>query len=418
MPEAKNGFVNAKHVERIAAVIADNLPYLAKSRSGLSQEQLRGKKFGTTYNLYLSPLATVRKGVCAEPETLKEVETPVHTQDVHMAFELGAWDKDWNIGDFESEIAVPNGQSLAANLQKDIVDSTVFCGAQAVVGAANFATLSNASAALDEISVSGNLVSFVKPTVMGKIAAGGLANFIPGTEGDKDLYGANLLGQYAGAAQVRLKELPEIVTPDAAGMAATIEAVASDSGDYFEEIREISGAGIVKGLAYTVEALDAGNASLGNVKIVDRAGLATDQDWVVIAQGKANTAGKAAIPYLRIAIQKTDADGNLYVPKGESNPNAWVPAGTASLKLTPILDASTKYVIGQVRSETALVFDSYKFQDLPGSENAVKTVGGVTVKMSRFGNGECLNELVRIDAPYAAALPVARDAVVVYFQKD
>ena len=415
MPEAVNGFVNAKHVERIAAVVADNLPYLAKSRSGLTQEQLKGKKFGTTYNLYLSPLATVRKGTQAGPESLKEVETPVHTENQHMAFELGIWDKDWNIGDFESEIAVPNGQSLAANIQKDIVESTVFCGAQAVVGDASFATLSDAAAALDEISVTGNIVSFLKPTIQGKISATGLARFLPNNV-QADIYGRNYLGEYAGASQVELKELPEIVTPDSNGMAATITATKDESGDYFEQITEISGAGIVKGLAYTVEALDSDGDSLGNVKIVDRAGLATDQDWVVIAQTKAK-AGKAKIPMLRIAIQKEDADGNLYVPKGESNPNAWVPAGAASFKLTPILAASTKYVIGQVRTENALVFDSYKFQDLPGSENSVKTVGGVTVKMCRWGKGESLNELVRIDAPYAAALPIARDAVVVYYKK-
>lgn len=415
MPEAKNGFVNAKHIERISAVVADNLPYLAKSRSGLSQEQLKGKKFGTTYNLYLSPLATVRKGVCAEPESLKEVETPVHTENQHMAFELGAWDRDWNIGDFESEIAVPYGQSLAANIQKDIVESTVFTAAQAVVGDASFATLSDAAAALDEISVTGNIVSFLKPTIQGKISATGLAKFLP-NDVQADIYGRNYLGEYAGASQVELKELPEIVTPDSNGMAATITATKDESGNYFEPITEISGAGIVKGLAYTVEALDSDGDSLGNVKIVDRAGLATDQDWVVIAQGKAK-AGKATIPMLRIAIQKEDKDGNLYVPKGDSNPNAWVPAGAASFKLTPILAASTKYVLGQVRTENALVFDSYKFNDLPGSENSVKTVGGVTVKMSRFGDGQCLNEMVRIDAPYATALPIARDAVVVYFKK-
>ena len=415
MPEAKNGFINAKHVERIAAVVADNLPYLAKSRSGLSQEQLKGKKFGTTYNLYLAPLATVRKGTQAEPESLKEVETPVYTENQHMAFELGAWDKDWNIGDFESEIAVPNGQSLAANIQKDIVESTVFTAAQAVVGDASFATLSDAAAALDEISVTGNIVSFMKPTIQGKISATGLARFLPNNV-QADIYGRNYLGEYAGASQVELKELPEIVTPDSTGMAATITATKDASGNFFEEIREISGTGIVKGLAYTVEAIDSDSNSLGNVKIVDRAGLATDQDWVVIAQTKAK-AGKATIPMLRIAIQQEDDKGNLYVPKGDSNPNAWVPAGAASFKLTPILAASTKYVIGQVRTENALVFDSYKFNDLPGSENSVKTVGGVTVKMSRFGDGQCLNEMVRIDAPYATALPIARDAVVVYYKK-
>lgn len=416
MPEAKNGFVNAKHVERIAAVVADNMPYLAKSRSALSQEQLKGKKFGTTYNLYLSPLATVRKGVCAEPESLKEVETPVHTENVHMAFELGAYDRDWNIDDFETSFAVPNGQSIAANIQKDIVDATVFTAAQAVVGTPSFATLSAASAALDDISVTGNIVSFLKASTMGQIAAGGLANFVTSQEA-AEIYGKNYLREYAGASQVRLKELPEITTPTSDGMAATVSATPSESGDYFEPIVEITGSGLIKGLAYTIDALDSNGASLGKVKIVDRAGLATDQNWIVITQTKANASNKAKIPQLRIAVQKEDDDGNLYVPKGESNPNAWCVGGAASFRLTPILDASTTYTIGQVREESAVVFDSYKFNDLPGSENSVKTIGGVTIKMSRWGNGECLNEMVRIDAPYAAALPVARDAVVVYYKK-
>jgi hypothetical protein len=156
-----------------------------------------------------------------------------------------------------------------------------------------------------------------------------------------------------------------------------------------------AGAGVtlVPGLAYKAEGL----------KVVDGSGLQTEQDYAIITIGS-----DGSIPELRITI-----DG-----QGYNNPNAWVEAGTTTLTLTPLLTASKKYWVGQVRTADALAFDDYKFEDLPGSDNeAVATVGGVTVKMSEYGNGTTLTKLVRLDLPYAAGIVDHRCSLTVYVLK-
>ena len=85
----------------------------------------------------------------------------------------------------------------------------------------------------------------------------------------------------------------------------------------------------------------------------------------------------------------------------------------------PLLENSTTYYVGQVRAKDALAFDSYKFEDLPGSDNEAVAAGegALTVKMSLYGDGQHLTKLVRLDAPYAAGIPDARNSVTVYIKK-
>jgi hypothetical protein len=87
------------------------------------------------------------------------------------------------------------------------------------------------------------------------------------------------------------------------------------------------------------------------------------------------------------------------------------------LTLSPILNEGDKYFVGQVRTQKALGVDTYKFDDLPGSENATETVDGISIKMSQYGNGTNMTVLGRLDAPYAFTLPEPREAVTVYFKK-
>ena len=82
--------------------------------------------------------------------------------------------------------------------------------------------------------------------------------------------------------------------------------------------------------------------------------------------------------------------------------------------------ASKKYWVGQVRSEEALAYDAYRFEDLPGSsenEDVAATVGGVTVKMSQYGNGQTLTKAVRLDLPFAAGIVDHRSCATVYILK-
>lgn len=393
-----NNFSNNLKVKMVAAAAADNMDYVKASRSYMSQEELKNKKFGRTYKVYVPDPGKVVNGLVADPEAVDEVEVDIMLDNNNNSCELTAWNTLTDIEDFKAEIAVPRGVALARKTQQDIVKANVFKSAQAVVAStAGFGVLSDAAAALNELAVAGDIVSFQSPTVLGKIAAGGLANFIPAQEA-KDIYTKNYLGEYAGASQIGLAVLPTLSTP--ADMSATIsltQVTDSDSNVIgFQPVTGItagSGVTLKPGFAYKATGL----------KVVDGSGLQTDQDYAIITIG-----ADGSIPELRITI-----DGKAY-----NNPNAWVAAGTTTLTLTPLLTASKTYFVGQVRSSDCLAFDDYKFDDLPGSQNeAVGTVVGVTVKMSEYGNGTTLTKLVRLDLPYAAGIVEHRGSVTVYVLK-
>lgn len=384
-----NVFSNTDKVKMIATEVADKCPYLKEATSYMTQGQLDGKKYGRTYKVYIPDPGKVVDGLVADPDNLQEVEVPVTLENKNTSFEVNVWNKLTDIEDFKKEIVKPKAVLLAQSLDKAAIDTTVFKAAQAVVGSANFATLSDASMALDEAKVAGTKVAFVKPTVAGKIANGGLANFIP-DDIQRKIYADAYLGQYAGAAVINEANLPVV---DATNISAANASVTMTdvSGKGFEPITSVSGTGLKAGWAFSAEGL----------KVVGKDGIQTDQDYAIIVDKD----GK--IPELRITV-----DGQAF-----GNPNAWVASGTSALTLSPILTEGSKYYVGQVRTQKALGVDTYKFEDLPGSENATETVDGISIKMSQYGNGTNMTVLGRLDAPYAFTLPEPREAVTVYFAK-
>lgn len=384
-----NVFSNTDKVKMIATEVADKCPYLKEATSYMTQGQLDGKKYGRTYKVYIPDPGKVVDGLVADPDNLQEVEVPVTLENKNTSFEVNVWNKLTDIEDFKKEIVKPKAVLLAQSLDKAAIDTTVFKAAQAVVGSANFATLSDASMALDEAKVAGTKVAFVKPTVAGKIANGGLANFIP-DDIQRKIYADAYLGQYAGAAVINEANLPVVDATNISAANASV-TLTDVSGKGFEPITSVSGTGLKAGWAFSAEGL----------KVVGKDGIQTEQDYAIIVDKD----GK--IPELRITV-----DGQAF-----GNPNAWVASGTTALTLRPILNEGDKYFVGQVRTQKALGVDTYKFDDLPGSENATETVDGISIKMSQYGNGTNMTVLGRLDAPYAFTLPEPREAVTVYFKK-
>lgn len=396
MAASENSFSNNKKVQLIARACADEMDYIKASKSYMSQNDFKGKKFGRDYKIYIPDPGKVIDGIVADPDTVEEIEFNVRLENKNNSCELNAWNALGDIDSFTDEIADPRGTALARSVQKSVVLANAYRSAQAVVAdSPSFGVLSDASAALLELAVNSEVVSFQSPTVFGKVAASGLAHFIPAQEA-RDIYTKNYLGEYAGASQIGLAVLPTLTTPATMPVpAVTLTAVADADGNTvgFEPVDSVTGTGLVAGLAYKAEGL----------KVVDPTGIETDQDYVVIVQD-----ADGAIPELRVTV----------AGKASGNPNAWVAEGVTSVTLTPILEASKSYYVGQVRTHDALAYDDYKFEDLPGSENeAVATEGAVTVKMSQYGDGKTLTKLVRLDLPYAAGIPDARYSVTTYIAK-
>lgn len=384
-----NGFTNNKKVKLIAGEVYDNMPYTKKAKSYMTQGELEGKKYGNTYSIYLTDPGEVHDGLEATPDAVTEYEVPVTLKNKNTSVELDAWNKLGDIESFTDEIARPRGRKLARSVEKEVIEDTIPKAFQIVVGAANFKTLTDMSKALDEVSMAGTKVTFVKPTIAGTIANGGLANFIP-SEIQSKIYKDAYLGQYAGASVIEDNLMPVV---NIAGTETASFAVANVSGNGDESTTVVG---------YNVTGFTGSpNApyKLEGVKVIGLDGMETDQDFYVIADKD----GK--IPEVRLAVKGHNVN----------NANGWVESGSFTPTATLAVE-SGKYALGQCRDEQAVGFDQYKFSDLPGSENATESVGNVSMKMSTYGDGKYMTTLTRLDLPFAATLPEPRRAVVGYFK--
>ena len=387
-----SNFSNNKKVKALTVAVADNMPYIKKSVSEFSQDEVKGKKCGMTMTTYITDTGKVYDGLAVNPEGITEVEYTTTLKNKSIPVEYDSWDTLVNIEDFDKEVIKKRAIHLAKAVQDEVIKDTIYRSCQAVVttGNADFETLSEGAAKLREVAVAGDAVSFLSPTQMGKIAAGGLAKFIP-DDIQKKIYSKNYLGEYAGASQVECQGLPKITTPSAMNFSVSLTDV---SGIGFAPVT----AGSVTGGVH--------NASIPfkaeGLKVVDVNGMETDQDYIVFADEN----GK--IPELRITVEG----------QGYGNPNAWVESGTTALTFEPLLASGTKYEVGQVRIADALKFDTYKFNHVPSTEEiGTETVDGVRLEAIAGGNILDRTSVARIDCPFMAGLPETRQSVTVFIKK-
>lgn len=394
-----NSFSNTKKTKLIAGAVIDAMDYVKASHSYMSQGELDGKKYGRSYKIYIPGTGHVAEGLDAEPDDVQEVEVVATLDNRNTSCELNAWNKLTDIESFVNEIAKPKGTMLGLSVQNEIIKNTYkHAGAAVVVSkddqAADkgwgFKAISEGQAKLIQAGVAGDKVTFLNPVVNGAIAASGLANFIPDAI-QKDIYGKNYLGEYAGASTISINGLPTITAA-----AATISVTVATADPVAATDPAVG----------TVTISDTGAAGmpviLEGLKKVDVNGIKTDEDAEYIT-GSGDE--------LRAAVLK--ADGTW---AGSANPNVWCEEG-ATVTAQDVLTAGKKYAIGIARSKDALGFDTYKFEDLPGSVNETVTVDGVSIKMSQYGDGYHMVTLCRLDCPFCAVVPDSRKQVLIYFEK-
>lgn len=406
-----NTFANNKKVQLIAANIADGRVFTRASVSKMKQDQFQGRKYGKSYNLYIPGKPKVVNGVVADPSDIVEIETQVFLDNDNVSTTLGPWNRLGDIESFQDEIAGPWATSLVRTQEKKIVANEVFKAMGAVVTtSADFTDLGKATAKLRSLALDSGLVGFLDPDTSATIAGASLNKFID-QERIKKLYGDVAIGRYGTADWVESPDMPQITVGATAPAVAssgvitltpvtkTIGGVSTTVG--FETVSTITGTNLIKGALFTVAGL----------KMVDTSGIQTDVPVNVIVTS-VNAAGTSGtISPLRICI-----DGFA----GDVNANAWVAAGTTTITLVNALTASKTYKICEVRSKNCLAYDTYRFDQLPGSEQSDVTVGevaGSAVQMRIFGDGNNLDKLVRIDSAYAASLYEPREAVVIYVQQ-
>jgi len=432
-----NSFVSREKLDILATAVADNMPYVRASKQSYPQQDLKGKKFGAKVSEYLTDAGTVTDGIVADPDAVHERQIDAFVQNKNSAVETTFWENFHNIGNREKEIIKKRAEKLARYVEADVINHNVFRGMQAVVApkvggvsAPSFEMLSDAATKLAELSVVGDLVDFQSPTIYGKVANSGLDKFIP-DDIQKDIYRGRYLGQYAGAACVGQALMPKITLSANADTAPTITftKVVDDNGNiigYTAGALTASGAGktLEEGAAYKVP----------GVYLLDESGVETNQELVLIVHkkitGLLNSTVNGEVVVTKANQGKlAEALGteDIFVTaKGESfgTPNVWVDpttfdSGSSTTTVTCAfvdgMGAGKSYWVGQVRTDDALTFDAYTYEDLPGSRREnVGNDGPVVLKAMSFGDGKNGVEMTRIDVSYIATVFEPRRNVVTF----
>lgn len=411
-------FANSKKLKLIAALVGDEMNYIKGAKSQFPQSELKGKKYGMKVTGYLADPGTVHDGIVANPEAVNEPEINAYMNNKNSSVELDLWDEFVNVEDgekFMEEIGAPRAKNLAISTQKAIMEENMFASAQAlVVTSADFKLLTKSAKALNELGVAGKKLSFQSPTIMGDIAEGGLAKFIPNERMAK-IYDDAYLGKYGGAEQIELANVPVVDTTnmDSAPTISADQVVDANSNilglDPITTITKSNSSYVVVGMPYRIK------VSGEYAKIRTAAGIETQQDYVVIPHME-NRGGTSVpvIPELRIATPGTGFN-NANAVISSAAITASLSGDTATFTLEPMLTASKQYVVGQVRTESCLSFDQYRFNSLPGSEvKDVGTDGNITLKIMEFGDGVKGVKLLRIDLPFCAKIFDHRESVTTY----
>lgn len=432
-----NSFVSREKLDILATAVADNMPYVRASKQSYPQQDLKGKKFGAKVSEYLTDAGTVTDGIVADPDAVHERQIDAFVQNKNSAVETTFWENFHNIGNREKEIIKKRAEKLARYVEADVINHNVFRGMQAVVApkvggvsAPSFEMLSDAATKLAELSVVGDLVDFQAPTIYGKVANSGLAKFIP-DDIQKDIFRERYLGQYAGAACVEQALMPKITLSANADTAPTITftKVVDDNGNiigYTAGALTASGAGktLEEGAAYKVP----------GVYLLDESGVETNQELVLIVHKKitglltSTVNGEVVITKANQGkLAEVLGTEDIFVTaKGESfgTPNVWVDpttfdSGSSTTTVTCAfvdgMGAGKSYWVGQVRTDDALTFDAYTYEDLPGSRREnVGNDGPVVLKAMSFGDGKNGVELTRIDVSYIATVFEPRRNVVTF----
>ena len=439
MASEVNSFVSREKLDILATAVADNMPYVRASKQSYPQQDLKGKKFGAKVSEYLTDAGTVTDGIVADPDAVHERQIDAFVQNKNSAVETTFWENFHNIGNREKEIIKKRAEKLARYVEKDVIDHNVFRGLQAVVApkvggvsAPSFELLSDAATKLAELSVVGDLVDFQAPSIYGKVANSGLAKFIP-DDIQKDIYRDRYLGQYAGAACVEQALMPKITLSANADTAPTITftVVKDDGGNiigYTAGALTASGAGktLEEGAAYKVP----------GVYLLDESGVETNQELVLIVHKKitglltSTVNGEVVVTKANQGklAESLGTEDIFVTAKGESfgTPNVWVDpttfdSGSSTTTVTCAfvdgMGAGKSYLVGQVRTDDALTFDAYTYEDLPGSRREnVGNDGPVVLKAMSFGDGKNGVELTRIDVSYIATVFEPRRNVVTYVE--
>lgn len=407
-----NKFINSKWAKVFLADAIEEMPYVKASKTYFA-DSIKGKKVGKTYSFVLRDSGEVTDDLEIAGGTIRgltEREVKVTLKSKKNVVGLNVLESITDIEEFKTEVADTYGLRLGAEVQKDIIEDTIFNASTAFVGdgSNNWKPLSNAIAQLKDSRVAGNLVGFIPSRLQSDLTVGALQgwSFLPNEQG-ANFYGKGFVGNFQTCDFVNVSDIPIVESPTAnySDTGHKIKSIVEGANDTTViAIENVSGTvakpALKKGTVLFIDGLYATNI----------VGMQTQEPFACIVQkdvGSTTSAVDQEVIVQRIDVGEYGARNatGTSITKLEDLEGAGISVGLALNK---------KYYVAQIRQEKALAYEAPDLDDLVGAENTSVNIGHIKLKTTVLGNGYNMQNISRWDIAYGSVIPDNRLAALAY----
>lgn len=399
-----NSFVNTKALKLFLAKLIDAAPYIRASK-GHFKGDLKGKKPGKSYNLYLTDAGNPSDGLKIDREkddfSVQEREVTIYIKNKKTVVSLDVLEQVVDLESWNDEVAEPYGVRLGAEIQKDVIGNTFFQASTAFVGTSGWDAMATANAHLRSIRQGAKLVSFMDPMAATGLTVNALNNwnFGPSNKG-QDFYGDNSIGKFSGSEYVECTDIPMVkgVTRE-----LTIASAAkSTDQDNVGGIELTLSAGLSS-------AIKAGEPLyLTGAKACNVVGMPTNAPFVCFVQKDA-AANATKIEVGRIELADIGSR-NCYLEGAKEL------SDLADVTLTNVLTNGKTYFAVQTRTEDVLDFTQVELADLEGGKSKNANVGGIGMKWSTLGDFDNMVNESRADVCYGTGIVDNRLVAIAFIE--
>jgi hypothetical protein len=406
-----SSFINSKSVKIFIADVIDAMPYIKASVSHFA-DQIVGKKAGESYYFVLRDAGNPTEGLTiadGDDTTVVEKQVKLTIKNEKNVVDLNVLQSVVDVEDFKTEIADTYGLRLGAEIQKKVIETSYFKATVATypnAGSDNgWPALARATAHLRAIRNGAKVFGHLAPEAEANLSQSALNNFkfADSALGQK-WYGENSIGRFGGADWAYVTDTPTVTIPAASaisGISAASAVTADGVGTLY-----------ISGPTGNTATLPAGlPLQLTSAYACNSVGMATNTKFSFILQSAVTLNGTALIPATVQSLVAEDIGSrNIYI-------SGVTAASAVSGALTCPLSAGVVYDVAQVRCNEVMNWDNIPLDDIAGAETANEEVGGVKLKVTKFGNVGTMVNKTRWDVGYLAGIVDERLVVDAYLPR-
>ena len=416
-----------RKVKIFAATILEDLPYIRDSKSWIPEDDIKGKKAGSTYEFYIpDPGVAYTSTFANAPNTTdpnnntdygapaafgatsgtaynildisgdnrktEERAVTAFMNNTRSSCDLGSFTRLTALEDYYKEIVEPRAATIAAKTEQEAINSCVWVSDHAEVtsmSAVSLGDIGGMAAKLKGARAGGKLMGYADPEVLAKIAGkltGVGGGFVTDSELYRSIYKDYFFGQFASASWITESFMPKLTTPAAVSTITAITALTQPGVAV-----TVTGTNLYVGMPFEVTGVYCVN--LSGLKLFQK------KTFFLSAVNAAGTSGTVSGGVVKITTDlSTDATYN------NSNPNCWAANlavwDVANVTFPLNASLSKNVFVVQCRDSDNLNWTTYKHPELVGCKEETVNVSKISFQSAAWSDVRTRVQIQRFDLPY------------------